>query len=68
MSYINSIFMLHQSKSVQNNSKGKSQNNIGFESNVKFYGHVGFLLNTWNTIQYYFTTIYINIKYLISNI
>ena len=36
--------MWHQSKSVQNNSERKFSKYIGFELNVKFYGHVGFLV------------------------
>ena len=43
--YVLHKLMWHQSKSVQNNSKRKFSKYIGFELNVKFYGHVGFLLN-----------------------
>ena len=41
--YVLLKLMWHQSKSFQ--KKKNSQKYIGFELNVKFYGHVGILLN-----------------------
>ena len=59
--------MWHQSKSVLNNSK-EFLNYTGFELNVKFCGHVGFLLPVQIQFDINSTTILYQHQYLISHI